>query len=202
MDTKPFARLAAVVALAAPLAACIYPTMYNDNLLHEIAPGQYPHIAAPRPVQLLFDFQINETPNAKARDQARAIVDGVIRDSALFSVVGADAQPNGAILRVTVDDQPFRSNVYNAPLVGPAFGVRTTTVGDDYVCTVRYDAGSGAAPVSKDVHDAIYAAFGANPPAPPHADRAEDAQAAVGRMVRKCVGNALVLLARDPAFVR
>ena len=195
------ARILAVVALAAPLGACIAPTFYVDNAMHDIAPGQYQTVANPKPVQLLFDFQTKGASNTRARDQVQDTIAATVKESMLFSPVSTDPQPNSAILQVTINNVPLSDDAFAKGFaVGLTLGLAGTTVGDGYICTVQYSAGAGATPISKEVRDAIYTSIGATASTPPHADKADDGKDAVITMARKCVANAVDQMSRDPGF--
>jgi hypothetical protein len=200
-NAKSFARILAVAVLAAPLGACIAPTAYVDNTMKDIAPGQYQTVASPKPAQLLFDFQTKGSTNSRAREELQATVFDTVKESMLFSPAATDPQPDGAVLQVTINNVPLEDDAAaKGFMVGLTLGVAGTTVGDGYICTVQYSAGAGAAPITKEVHDAIYSTIGATAPSPPHADKAPSMLEAAQRLTHKCVGNALDQLARDPAF--
>ena len=197
---KLFARLAAVGVLSM-LAAC--GTFYVDTNIHDLTPAERAIVATPRPVQLLFDFQTKGVSNSTARDYVKNTVIQAVEDTGLFSAVGPDAQPGGAILQVTINNVPLSDDAFAKGFVtGFTFGLVGNTVGDGYICTAEYIGGPNDPKISKSVRDAIYTSLGATASAPQHAQKVSNMDAAVKAMTHKCVGNAIDQVARDPGFAK
>lgn len=193
------ARALAAAVMLMMLPGCA--SFYVDNTLHELTPQEKVKIANPQPVQLLFEFQTKGAPNGRATDMLKADVRKVVEDSGLFSVVGTEAAPNGAVVNVVLNNVPLTDDAYaKGMVVGLTFGLAGDTVGDGYVCTVDYLPGAGAPKVSKSMRDALYTSLGAGADKPPNAVKISNATEAVKLVTRKVVGNTLNEVAKDPGF--
>ena len=192
------ARAFAIAAISA-LSAC--GSFYVDDSIHDLTAAERAPVAAPKPVQLIFDFQTKGVSNTRARDLVSAQATTAVKDSGLFSTVGPDAQPDGAVVQVTINNVPLDDNAFaKGFMVGFTFGLVGTTVGDGYICTVDYLGGPNEARITKMERDAIYTSLGATASTPVHATKMKGLDEALHLMVHKCVGNALNDLARDPGF--
>jgi len=85
-------------------------------------------------------------------------------------------------------------------VTGLTFGLIGNTVGDGYICTVDYLAGSNAPKITKTVRDAIYTSIGATTTEPEHAQKMKSLKEAGEYMTRVVIANGINELAKDPAF--
>jgi hypothetical protein len=87
---------------AASLAACLAlggcGTFYVDDTLKDVAPAERVKIADPKPVQMLFEFQTKGAHNGAGTDLLKKDVDGLVKDSGLFSTISDAPAPSGAVL--------------------------------------------------------------------------------------------------------
>ena len=194
------ARLLAAM-LAISLAGCA--TAYVDDTLHDLTPQERVTVANPQPVQLLFDFQTKGTHNGRAADLLKNVVTSAVQDSGLFSRVGSDPAPNGALLNIVINNVPLTDDAFAKGFAtGLTLGLVGNTVGDGYVCTADYVPGTNGAKITKSMRDAIYTSIGATAGTPQHAQKMPGLKEAVETMTRQVVSNTLNELAKDGAFNR
>ena len=204
MSKQAFARasrmfkLVFIVAAAATLSGCA--NFYVDTGLADMQPAQVSKVPAPKPAQLLFEFQTKGVVNTRATEMLKAQVLELAQASGMFSQVSTDPVPNGALLNIIVDNVPLTDDAAaKGFLTGLTFGAVGNVVTDGYVCTVNYVAQPGAARVSKSLKHAIHTTVGAKG-SPQGAPAAESIDAAVRTMMRQIVLHSLDALAKDPAL--
>jgi hypothetical protein len=195
-----FARGLSLVALGfLVLAMSGCATMYVDNGLKDVPISEYPHLQAPKPVQLIFSFETKGTANARATDLLRKDVTGVVTNSQLFAAVSSDPVADGSILSITINNVPVTDNAFTKGFAtGLTFGLAGNVVTDGYVCTIDYLGASGASKITKTKSHAIHTTVGAKA-APANATKAASPKDAVETMARQVVANTLKDLAADPA---
>ncbi|HUI61556.1 MAG TPA: hypothetical protein VLX90_15110 [Steroidobacteraceae bacterium] len=186
--------------LTVMLSGCV--ALYVDNGVPDTQPSEFHRPQTPQPVQLLFSFQTKGVANARATDILKDQVKETVTASGLFSAVSPDPVAGGAILSVTIDNEPITSQqeaMAKGFGTGLTFGLAGSEVTDGYICTVDYLGAPGSARISKVVHHAIHATVGAHA-APANSTKAPDARTGVKTMARQAVGAALKALSDDPAF--
>jgi hypothetical protein len=194
------ARVLVVLLVAAFLPGCAT-GFYVDNTLHELTTEEKVKVENPQPVQLLFEFQTKGAPNGRATDMLKEDVRKTVQDSGLFSAVGSEPVPNGAVVNVVLNNVPLTDDAYAKGFAtGLTLGLAGTTVGDGYICTVDYLPGGRAPKVSKSLRDALYTSVGANAEKPQNAAKMSNATDAIKLIARKVVGNTLNDVAKDPGF--
>jgi len=186
--------------LTVMLSGCV--TLYVDNGVPDTAAADFHRPQTPQPVQLLFSFQTKGVANARATDLLKDQVKETVMNSGLFSAVSVDPAAGGAILSVTIDNEPITSQqdaMAKGFGTGLTFGLVGSQVTDGYICTVDYVGAPGSARIEKVVHHAIHATVGAHA-APANSTKAPDGKTAAKTMARQAVGAALKQLGDDPAF--
>lgn len=190
-------RLALFFA-ALMLSGCA--SVYLDNATKEIPASEFKKPAAPKPVQLLFEFQTKGVPNASITKLLSPLIADQIKASGLFSEVQETPVANGALLSVTLNNVALTDDAFNKGFVtGLTFGLAGSQVSDGYVCTARFTPAAQAAPISKTARHAIHAVLGAKD-APANATRVDNFDTAALMMTRQVISNVLNDLSRDPGF--
>src|SRR5690349_10964951 len=100
-------RLAIVATLAAGCGGCA--TVYVDNTLGDTPASAYHRPATPNPAQVLFVFKTKGTDNVRATTALRKDGLDTVQQSGLFSAIGPDPVPAGALLSIVVDNVPVTS---------------------------------------------------------------------------------------------
>jgi hypothetical protein len=194
------AKLALVAALCGGSGGCA--TLYVDNALGDTPLSAYHRPATPKPVQTLFVFKTKGVDNVRATTVTRKDVLDTVQQSGLFSAIGPDPVPDGAVLSITVDNVPITSPQEAAAkgfATGLTLGLAGSEVTDGYVCTIEYIPATGANKISVTEHHAIHATIGAHS-APANATRAPTMQEGVKIMLHQVVAAGLKDVSSDPAF--
>jgi len=194
--------LAAAIVMMAGLGGCVTP--YVDTSLKDLTPADKVQVASPQPVQLVFEFQTKGTANSQVTDLLKPIVLTAVKDSGAFSQISDLPPANGALLHITLDNVELNDTANDAyakgTITGLTFGLVGNTVGDGYICTVDYLAGSNAPKLTKTLRDAIYTSIGATTTKPEHAQQMKSLKEAGEYMTRVVVENGINELAKDPSF--
>jgi hypothetical protein len=199
------ARLVVGVAFAAAIAGAApsaFAATYLDTQIRELKPEERIPVAKPRPVQIVFQFQTNGSPNGRATSVLKQTVIDRVKASGIFSDVGEDPVQGGAILTVTINNTDDAEETESDQMAtGLTMGIVGSTVTDHYTCTIEFAAGAPNAPkFTKTAEQRIFTTVGLTASAPPNAEKTESADAAIYKMVRQVVDNALNGLAGDRAF--
>lgn len=192
-------RLARFMTVAAAVVLTGCASVYVDGNTKEVPVSQFKKPAAPKPVQMVFEFQTKGAPNAAATNFLKAQVAEQVKGSGLFSQVSETPVPGGALLSVSINNVPLSDDAFSKGFVtGLTFGLAGSTVADGYVCTVKYlDGGQGQ--VTKAARHAIHTALGTGGP-PAGATKMDNAEAAVRLMTKQVLSTTLNELSQDPAF--
>jgi hypothetical protein len=193
-------RVAFVASLSASGVGCA--TVYVDNTLGDTPASAYHRPATPQPVQVLFVFKTKGTDNVRATTALRKDVMATVQESGLFSAIGPDPVPGGALLSVTVDNVPITSEqeaIAKGFATGLTFGLAGSEVTDGYVCTIDYIAAIGAAKITVTEHHSLHSTIGAHS-APANSTRAPSMQAGAKIMLHQIAAAGLKDLSHDPAF--
>jgi len=187
-----------LLALATLLGGCA--NFYVDTALKDVPSEQILRPAAPRPVQLVFEFRTNGTANASGTAHLKAQVAELVTGTGLFSEVIDTPVDGDRMLNIVLDNIPVTDNAFGKGFVtGMTFGLAGNTVTDGYLCTLQYFDGRRAPPIVTSVRHAIHATVGAES-APANAVKAASIDEAVRTMARQIVRNALRALSEDPGF--
>jgi hypothetical protein len=192
--------LFAVAALAAAALLTGCGTFYVDTAIKEVSVADMKKVAAPKPVQLTFQFQTKGAANARGTEFLKDAVTSQVQASGLFSSVESTPATSLSVLSVKLDNIPLTQNAASQGFVtGLTFGLAGSAVTDGYICTVQYLPAGQSQVITATAKHAIHTTLGnANPPA--NAKKSADMTEAVRTMTREILSNALHDLAANPAF--
>lgn len=135
-------RGTALLASLALLTGCLSIKAYVDPTLPIVTKADVSAPAAPKPVQLAFEFRTNGAANAAASSQIRPRVATVAAESGLFSSVSAEPVEGGAVLTIVIDNVSDTGNAAAKGFgTGLTFGAVGSMVTDGYVATATYEQG-------------------------------------------------------------
>lgn len=176
-------------------------SFYVDGHSPDIPSTAYRKPETPGPVQLVWEFQTNGVPNARATEFLKARVSDQIGASTLFTQVSDSAAPGSSLLSVTVNNVPLSDDAARKGFVaGLTFGIAGQTVADGYECTMRYTpARENAQPLQHSGKHVIYTSVGSTSP-PPGGLKVSGVEEAVTTMIRQIISRTLNDLAQNPAF--
>jgi hypothetical protein len=172
MTCKVFARFSVLVrVLLFALLAALLPAnaqaakWYYDNALGEVGSDEKVEPAQPAPVQLLFEFQTNGKPNARATKVVKPWAVEDLKGTGAFTEVVDAPAANGAVLSIkfndVVDPEELKKLKKQAFGAGFSFGLFSGVVAvDHYVVTFEYIPSSGSAPITTEVNHAVYMKYG------------------------------------------
>jgi hypothetical protein len=184
--------------LLANMTGCA--SFYLDTATKEVPVEAYKKPAAPKPVQVVFEFQTKGVANATATKFLSAQVMDQVKGSGLFSEVKDTPAADGALLNVVLNNVPLTDDAFSKGFVtGMTFGLAGSQVSDGYVCNLTYLPTAQSAAISKTARHAIHAVMGAKD-APANGIKVESLESGVKTMTRQVVSTALDALSRDPAF--
>lgn len=199
-DRRWMQRLSAVcvAAAAALFAGAATAAVYVDKGLPDLTPEQRVSVAQPLATQLVFEFQTKGVANQRATTETKKWVVETAQASGLFSEVSEAAQPTGGLLTVTINNVPQADAAAKGFVTGLTFGLKGSTVVDNYECTFEYTPAPGAPKQSKSLTHAIYFTVGATG-APENGVKMKNIPEAVETMVRQAVSHGLNGLAAPAA---
>jgi hypothetical protein len=187
----------ALLATSSLLTGCA--SFYLDPATRDVPVEAMPHVTAPQPVRVNFEFQTRGAPNARATTQLDGMVKDQLKSSGLFASL--DGGPEAAVLEIKLNNIPLNDDNPAAKgfVTGFTFGLVGSSVSDGYECKLSYLAPGQTVPVTKIARHAIHATLG-NASPPPNTIKVDNAQAAIAQMTHAILSNALRDLAADPAF--
>lgn len=192
------AALSLMLCATALLGGCA--SAYLDTGTKEIPAAQFKKPASPAPVQLLFDFQTKGVANPQVTALLRDRVTAQVKASGLFSDVGPNVVPNGAVLSISLNNIPMSDDAFSKGFVtGLTLGLAGTQVGDGYVCTATFRTAETSAPIVKQARHAIYTTMGATG-APTNAIKMPNHEQAALQMTSQVISNVLNDLSQDASF--
>lgn len=191
-------RAAGLLLLASTmLSGCLSAKMYVDPALPKVSKADMPVLPAPRPVQVLFEFQTKGSANATATSDIRPRVLAVAEQSGLFSSVSDTASAGDpGILKVVINNVPSDDAAAKGFGTGLTFGLAGSMVTDGYVCTASYTHDGHTTEAT--VKHAIYTTIG-NHAAPQGLTPLQPIDA-VHQVMDQLTWNALKQLADKKAF--
>lgn len=154
------ARATLVAAASATLAGCA--SLYVDPTLPRVGKADLPAVAAPRPVQLLYEFRTRGNVNARATEATRKYAEEVVAESGLFSAVSA-TPVEGRRLLITIDNVPLTSGAdakTQGFITGLTLGLVGTNTTDGYLCTATFEEGGSVRAKARAEH-ALHGTIGA-----------------------------------------
>lgn len=189
---------ACLVAGAAMLTGCA--SMYVDTATQEVPVSAMKKVAAPKPVQLVFEFQTKGAPNAQATKFLKDAVAEQLKASGLFVDVKQEPVAGAGMLNITLNNVPLSDDAFAKGFVtGLTFGLAGSTVSDGYVCTVNFLPPGQTTALTATAKHAIHTTIGAKG-APANAVKAANGEEAVRTMTRQVLSNALRDLSANPSF--
>jgi len=193
------AAWAALLATSALFTGCA--SFYVDNGLRAADTAQVTKPAAPKPVQLFFNFKTKGSPNAHATQFLKGQVTDLVKQSGLFSELKEVAAPEVGTLQLTIDNIPLTDDAATKGfLTGLTLGLAGTTVGDGYACELQYRPSDTGAKVEAKASHAIYTSIGASGGPGNAATKVASGDEAIATVVRQAVKTLLVKLSNDPQF--
>ncbi|MGC0152448.1 hypothetical protein ACPRNU_08330 [Chromobacterium vaccinii] len=172
---------------------------YVDPATKDVPVAEMRKPATPKPVQLVFEFQNQGAPVARATEFLQGAVKAQVEQSGLFASVQTEPSADAPILNVVLNNIPIDMNTNKAFLTGLTFGAAGSTAIDGYVCTVSYLAAGQSQPIVKTARNAIHTTLG-SARAPAGMRKAESLEQAVRQMSHAVISNALRDLSLDSGF--
>ena len=186
------------LVLATSLSGCA--THYLDRETKEIAASEFEKPVSAKPVQMVFEFQTNGAPNARATAHLKDQVTKQVSESGLFSEVSSTPTANAGLLTLTLNNMANMNEAQKKGFVtGLTFGAKGSVVTDGYLCTVKYLPPNASEAITKTAKHAIYTSIGANSGEEP-GEKIENLEQGVRKMVRQIVSQVLNALSADPSF--
>lgn len=193
-------RFARILCLAGAAALTGCASVYVDSNTKEVAAAQFKKPDAPKPVQLVFEFQTKGAPNAAVTKLLKAQVVEQVKGSGLFSQVDEAPVAGGALMSITLNNVPLSDDAFTKGFVtGLTFGLAGSQVSDGYVCTVKFLTPGQPQALTKMARHAIHTTIGASS-APPNGIKAASFEAAARTMTQQVVSTVLNDLSQDAAF--
>jgi hypothetical protein len=177
------------------LSGCLTPTMYVDTALPVVRAEDLKPPSPVGPVQVIFEFRTQGTPNSAATDEIKPIVLGAIGRAGLFSQLSDTPVPDGRTLTIVINNVKLTEHGSAAAFgTGLTFGLVGTMVTDGYVCTATYRSPVGTSS-SKTVKHALHSTIGnaSGPPGVP----AMQPREAITQVMEQLTLNALQALRQD-----
>jgi hypothetical protein len=200
MSRRVFACLSVLAAAALAVAYPAAAAPYVDRTLGELPLEQRVRVREPRPVQLLYTFQTNGTPNGRVANHTRAWIVEAVGTSGLFDSISNEPVPGSAVLSITMNNRgDIGAAARRGFRAGLTFGLVGTMVTDHYEFTFEFIPGEGGTPLRSSVEHAIHSTIGRRS-APENGDRARNNNEALASVIRQSVAHGLNRLALNPAF--
>lgn len=197
--TAAFAGIVVATAASQVLAGA-----YVDNALGDVSADQWAKVAAPQPVQLLFEFETNGAPNPRATKFLADKVTETVKSSGLFSQILDTPATSGALLHVVINDvadSGARAHAEGKGFVtGLSLGLVGSTIAETYECKVEFAAGPSSDKIVKTARHKLYTQLGLTAQAPANATKVANTREAIYTVARQCVANPLNAVAQEPAF--
>jgi hypothetical protein len=191
-------RLACASLALLAMTGCA--THYVDGAVKNVAADEFTRPAAPKPVQVVVEFQTKGAANARATEMVKPMVIESVRSANLFADVQDKPVAGAGVLSVQINNVALTDDAYaKGFMTGLTFGLAGSTVTDGYLCTVSYIKPGSSTPVVKTSKHAIHTALGASG-VPANGVKANSIDEAVRTMVRQIVALALKDLSKDASF--
>lgn len=177
---------------------------YVGASLGDVKPEDKAKVDSPQPVQLLFQFKTKGAPNAAATKFLKAKVTEIITNSGLFSTVSENPVPNGAVLSVVIDNVIAPGDMSKATAQGAVTGatlfIAGSNITDNYLSTLEYVSGPGAAKITRTARHALITQMGLINSPPENAVKIGSMKDGIFMMTSQIVLNPLNDIAKDPTF--
>ncbi|MBS0255402.1 MAG: hypothetical protein JSS36_09400 [Proteobacteria bacterium] len=201
--TRLAALLAAMALIAAPQSALAI-RYFVANALGEVKPAEKVTAAKPKPVQVLFEFQRDGKPNARATKVVAPWAIDAIKGTGNFTTVSDAPAPDGAIISIKFNNLVIKEELDKAKSqafgAGLSFGLLGGVVATDhYVVTIEYVAATGATPIRTEVRHELISKYGNKNVEIPGTEY-KNADEAVKVLVRQALDHGINTIVADPAF--
>lgn len=200
-------RLAALALMLSTLPqAAQAMKFYVDNALGEVKPEEKVTPAKPQPVQVIFEFQRDGKPNAKATKVVTPWAMEDIKGTGAFSEVTDAPTANGAIISIKFNNLVIKEELDKAKKqafgAGLGFGLFGGVLAvDHYLVSIDYVPATGAAPIHTEVKHELYSKYGKKDVEVPGTEY-KTADEAVKVLVRQALARGVNNIVADPAFPR
>jgi hypothetical protein len=182
-------------AVTAPVQA----KFYVNRDLGDVKPENQVQAIAPKPVQIIFNFQTSEKPNARATKYAKPIIIDAMKPRAVFSDFVEGPTKDGATLSIDFNNIPEKGAGGKGFATGLTFGLKGLFVTDFYEVTFKYVPLPGAPTVTRMIKHALHLKMGKKDVADPGI-QVKNADEAVRMVIAQVAAHGLNELAKDPAF--
>lgn len=177
---------------------------FVDNTLGDVKPEEKVTPAQPRPVQLLWEFQRDGSPNPKATKAIRPIALDALKATGDFSEIVEGPVADGAVLSIRFNNvvnaeelSKVKKQAFGAGLGFGLFGGVVAT--DHYVVTLEYIDHTGAEPIRTEVTHALHMKYGKKEVAIP-GTQVKNVTEAVKGVVNQALARGVNNIVSDPAF--
>ncbi|MBY0394134.1 MAG: hypothetical protein K2Q27_12825 [Novosphingobium sp.] len=203
-------KLLRLVALAVMLStlpqAAQAMKFYVANALGEVKPEEKVTPAKPQPVQVIFEFQRDGKPNAKATKVVTPWAMEDLKGTGAFSEVTDAPTANGAIISIKFNNLVIKEELDKAKKqafgAGLGFGLFGGVLAvDHYLVSIDYVPATGAAPIHTEVKHELYSKYGKKDVEVPGTEY-KTADEAVKVLVRQALARGVNNIVADPAFPR
>lgn len=204
------AKLLRLVAMAVMLStlpqAAQAMKFYVANALGEVKPEEKVTPTKPLPVQVIFEFQRDGKPNAKATKVVTPWAMEDIKGTGAFSEVTDAPTANGAIISIKFNNLVIKEELDKAKKqafgAGLGFGLFGGVLAvDHYLVSIDYVPATGAAPIHTEVKHELYSKYGKKNVEVPGTEY-KTADEAVKVLVRQALARGVNNIVADPAFPR
>ena len=199
------ATAAALVVATAPQAALAM-KFFVANALGEVKPEEKVTPAKPKPVQVIFEFQRDGKPNARATKVVKPWAIDDLKGTKDFTDVVETPTADGAVLSIKFNNLVIKEELDKAKKqafgAGLGFGMFGGVVATDhYVVSFDYVPATGAAPIHTEVKHELYSKYGKKDVEIPGTEykKGDDA---VKALVRQALDRGMNNIVSDPAFPR
>ena len=198
--TLAFLGLVVAGGIAVPAQA----KWYVESKLGDVKPDEKVVPAHPRPVQVLFEFQRDGTPNPKATKIIAPWAMEDVKGTGVFSDVAVTPATDGAVLSIKFNNVVDKAELDKAKKQGFSAGLGFGMFGgvvatDHYQVTLTYVSATGAAPISTMVEHALIMKYGKSEVEVPGFE-VKNGDEAVKTVVRQALARGINTIATDPAF--
>jgi len=204
--TKLLRLLALALMLSTLPQAAQAMKFYVANALGEVKPEEKVTPAKPQPVQVIFEFQRDGKPNAKATKVVTPWAMEDLKATGAFSEVTDAPTANGAIISIKFNNLVIKEELDKAKKqafgAGLGFGLFGGVLAvDHYLVSIDYVPATGAAPIHTEVKHELYSKYGKKDVEVPGTEY-KTADEAVKVLIRQALARGVNTIVADPAFPR
>jgi hypothetical protein len=195
---------AALFAVTGQPQAAMAMKFFVADALGEVKPEEKVVPAKPRPVQVLFEFQREGSPNPKATKVVKPWAIEDLKATGAFSEVTEAPVFDGAVISIKFNNLVIKEEADKAKKqafgAGLGFGLFGGVVAvDHYVASVDYIPATGAAPIHTEVKHELYGKYGKKDVVIP-GTQAATVDEAVKTVVRQALARAVNNIVSDQDF--